>query len=81
MDLSAGLVLPDPQTQDYAYIESASGKFRAESLSQHRFLTLDDARMKTAEWRRDYDEIRRHSAVPDKPPVSRINASGASGPL
>ena len=33
-----------------AYIESFNGKFRAECLNQHCFLTLDDARQKMGEW-------------------------------
>jgi putative transposase len=66
---------------DNAYIESFNGKSRAECLNQHWFLTLDDARMKMEEWRRDYNEVRPHSAIGNKPPISLMNASGASGPL
>lgn len=65
---------------DNAYIESFNGKFRAECLNQHWFLTLDDARQKMEEWRRDYNEVRPHSAIGNKPPISLMNASGASGP-
>ena len=65
---------------DNAYIESFNGKFRAECLNPHWFLTLDDARQKMEEWRRDYNEVRPHSAIGNMPPISLINASGASGP-
>ena len=65
---------------DNAYIESFNGKFRAECLNQHWFLTLDDARQKMEEWRRDYNEVRPHSAIGNMPPISLMNASGASGP-
>ena len=65
---------------DNSYIESFNGKFRAECLNQHRFLSLDDARQKMEEWRRDYNEVRPHSAIGNKPPISLMNASGASGP-
>ena len=65
---------------DKAYIESFNGKFRAECLNQHWFLSLDDARQKMEEWRRDYNEVRPHSAIGNKPPISRMNAYGASGP-
>jgi putative transposase len=63
-----------------AYIESFNGKFRAECLNQHWFLTLDDARKKMEEWRRDYNEVRPHSAIGNKPPITLMNTSGASGP-
>ena len=69
-----------PKPTDNAYIESFNGKFRAECLNQHWFLTLDDARRKMEEWRRDYNEVRPHSAIGNKPPISLMNASGASGP-
>ena len=65
---------------DNAYIESFNGKFRAECLNQHWFLTLDDARQKMEEWRRDYNQVRPHSASGNIPPISLMNASGASGP-
>jgi putative transposase len=65
---------------DNAYIESFNGKFRAECLNQHWFLTLDDARQKIDEWRRDYNEVRPHSAIGNKPLTSLMKASGASGP-
>ena len=65
---------------DNAYIESFNGKFRAECLNQHWFLTLDDARQKMEEWRIDYNEVRPHSAIGNKPPISLMIGSGASGP-
>lgn len=33
------------------------------------------------EWRRDYNEVRPHSAIGNKPPIVPMDASGASGPL
>lgn len=54
---------------DNAFIESFNGKFRAECLNAHWFLGLDDAREKLEAWRRDYNELRPHSAIGDKPPV------------
>lgn len=65
---------------DNAYIESFNGKFRAKCLNQHWFLTLDDARQKMEDWRRDYNEVRPHSAIGNKPPIALMNGSGASGP-
>lgn len=65
---------------DNAFIESFNGKFRAECLNAHWFMSLDDARQKMEEWRRDYNEVRPHSAIGNKPPISLINGSGASHP-
>jgi putative transposase len=42
---------------DNAFIESFNGKFRAECLNTHWFLSLDDARRKCEAWRRDLYEI------------------------
>ncbi len=41
---------------DNAFIESFNGKFRAECLNAHWFLSLDDARAKMEEWRRNFNE-------------------------
>jgi putative transposase len=41
---------------DNAFIESFNGKFRAECLNAHWFLTLEDAREKMEHWRRDLYE-------------------------
>lgn len=65
---------------DNAYIEPLNGKFRAECLNQHWFLTLDDARQKMEEWRRDYNEVRLYGAIGNTPLISLMNTSGASGP-
>jgi putative transposase len=46
----------------------------------HWFLTLDDARQKMEHWRRDYNEVRPHSAIGNKVPKSLLNGSGAAGP-
>ena len=65
---------------DNAFIESFNGKFRAECLNTHWFMSLDDARSKMEEWRKDYNEVRPHSAIGNKPPVSLTNGSMASSP-
>ncbi len=61
---------------DNAFIESFNGKFRAECLNTHWFMSLDDARTKMEDWRRDYNEVRPHSAIGNKPPISLMNGSG-----
>jgi hypothetical protein len=42
---------------DNSFIESFNGKFRTECLNTHWFLSLDDARQKMEDWRRDYNEV------------------------
>ena len=56
---------------DNSFIESFNGKFRSECLNNHWFMSLDDARQKMEDWRRDYNEIRPHSAIGNKPPYRR----------
>lgn len=60
---------------DNNFIESFNGKFRAEFLNTHLFMSLDDARTKMEAWRRDYNEVRPRSAIGDKPPISLLNGS------
>lgn len=62
---------------DNSYIESFNGKFRAECLNAHWFMSLDDARAKMEDWRRDYNEFRPHSAIGNKVPISLMNGSSA----
>jgi putative transposase len=70
---------PGKQT-DNAFIESFNGKFRAECLNAHWFMSLDDARRKCEAWRRDYNEERPHSAIGNKAPIELIDRSAALGP-
>jgi putative transposase len=77
---------------DNAFIESFNGKFRAECLNAHWFMSLDDARRKCEAWRRDYNEERahrsatksrsssstdqRHSARPDRATLEKAQHGG-----
>ena len=65
---------------DNAYIESFNGKFRAECLNANWFMSVDDAKEKCEAWRRDYNEVRPHSAIGNKPPVTLIERSAGNGP-
>ena len=62
---------------DNAFIESFNGKFRAECLNTHWFMNLDDAREKMEAWRRDYNEVRPHSAIGNNTPITLQNGSEA----
>ena len=61
---------------DNAFIESLNGKFRAECLNANWFLSLDEARRKCEAWRRDYNEVRPHSAIGNKVPIMLHRAAG-----
>ena len=65
---------------DNAFIESFNGRFRAECLNAHWFLTLDDAQQKLEDWRRYYNEERPHGAIGKKAPITLINRGGATNP-
>jgi putative transposase len=65
---------------DNAFIEAFNGRLRAECLNAHWFLSIEDARKKLEDWRRDYNEVRLHGAIGDKPPIELILREGSSGP-
>ena len=58
---------------------SLNGKFRAECLNANWFLSLDEARRKCEAWRRDYNEVRPHSAIGNKMPMELHPAPGNPG--
>ncbi len=60
--------------------KSFNGKFRSECLNTHWFVSLDDARQKMEDWRRDYNEVRPHSAIGHQAPISLLNGSSAPPP-
>ncbi|GAB5511083.1 MAG: hypothetical protein Rhims3KO_24840 [Hyphomicrobiales bacterium] len=60
---------------DNAFIESFNGSLRSECLNAHWFMNLDDAKQKLEAWRRDYNTVRPHSAIDNKPPISLLNCS------
>jgi len=61
------------RSTDNAFIEAFNGRFRAECLNAHWFLTLADAAEKLEAWRRDYNEVRPHGAIGNKPPIALMN--------
>ena len=65
---------------DNAYIEAFNGRFRAECLNAHWFLTLADAAEKLEAWRRDYNEVRPHGAIGNKPPIALMKPGDAASP-
>ena len=65
---------------DSAFAEAFNSRVRAECLNAHWFMSLEDAREKCEAWRRDYNEVRPHSAIGNKPPIALIGRSAADGP-
>ena len=51
------------------YVESFNGKLRDELLNREVFYTLDEVRVLTEMWRKEYNHIRPHSALGYRPPV------------
>lgn len=63
---------------DNAYIESFNARVRAECLNQSWFMDLDDARRKVEDWRVEYNEVRPHSAIGDRPPIALFRQASGS---
>jgi putative transposase len=68
---------PGKPTDD-AFAKSFNARVRGECLSQPWFMDLDDARRKLEDWRLEYNGVRPHGAIGDRPSMSLINP--ASGP-
>jgi len=65
---------------DNAFIEAFNGRFRAECLNTHWFLSLADAQEKVETWRKYYNEERPHGAIGNRPPILLHNHVGATSP-
>jgi len=51
------------------YVESFNGKFRDECLNGEIFYTLMEAKVLIERWRREYNQVRPHSALGYRPPA------------
>jgi putative transposase len=51
------------------YVESFNGKMRDELLDREIFYSVREARYLVEQWRREYNQIRPHSALSYKPPA------------
>jgi putative transposase len=51
------------------YIESFNGKLRDELLDREIFTTLHEAKVLIGQWRKEYNQIRPHSALRYQPPA------------
>ena len=66
-----------PPLDQFLSLLTFNGRFRAECLNQHWFLTLADAAEKLEASRRYYNEERPHGAIGNKVPIM-LTQSGAS---
>ena len=65
---------------DNAFIEAFNGRFRAECLNAHWFMSLEDARQKMEAWRRYHNEERPHGAIGQKAPITLLAHDGTLSP-
>ncbi len=65
---------------DNGFIEAFNSKLRAECLNAHWFPSPADAREKLETWRRDYNDVRPHSAIAYKVPSALHNPGGVASP-
>ena len=64
---------PGKPTQN-AQIESLNGKIRDELLNVHSFVTIFEARRRADDWKKDYNEVRPHSALGYRTPMEFADA-------
>ena len=60
------------------YIESFNGKMRDELLNREIFTTLTETKVLINQWRREYNQIRPHSAKNYRPPAPEAVLVGAT---
>ena len=65
---------------DNAFVEASNGRFRAECLNAHWFLTLADAAEKLEAWRRYYNEERPHGAIGNKVLITLTKSGSVTSP-
>jgi transposase InsO family protein len=54
------------------YIESFNGKLRDELLNREIFTTLTEAKILIEQWRKEYNQVRPHSALGYRPPAPEV---------
>jgi putative transposase len=55
---------------DNPFIEAFNGRLRQECLDQYWFFSVEEARARVEEWRRDYNTIRPHTALGNHTPAA-----------
>jgi putative transposase len=68
--LGVGTLFIEPGSPwENGYIESFNGKLRDELLNREIFTTMEEARVLIEQWRREYNQVRPHSALGYRPPA------------
>jgi transposase InsO family protein len=60
------------------YVESFNGKLRDELLNREIFTTLEEARVLIGQWRKEYNQVRPHSALGYRPPAPEAILAGVT---
>jgi putative transposase len=68
MDVKTLFIEPGSPREN-GYIESFNGKVRDELLDREIFTTLEEAKVLIEQWRREYNQVRPHSALGYQPPA------------
>jgi len=69
-DLEVNALFIEPGSPwENGYIESFNGKLRDELLNREIFTTLIEAKILIEEWRKEYNQVRPHSALDYRPPA------------
>ena len=82
-ELGASTLFIDPGSPwENGYAESFNGKMRDELLNREIFYSMDEARVLIEGWRREYNQVRPHSALSYRPPAPEaIQLSALVAPL
>ena len=76
-DLGVKTLYIDPGSAlENGYMGSFNGKLRDELLNLEIFTTLFEAQVLIENWRKDYNQIRPHSAVGYRPPAPEVIIPG-----
>jgi putative transposase len=70
-DMKLDFIRPGKPVEN-AFIESFNGKLKDECLNTEIFFTIDAARQKLEQWRKDYNEHRPQSALGGLPPMEHL---------
>ncbi|UCG83489.1 MAG: transposase, partial [Dehalococcoidia bacterium] len=71
--LGVGTLFIEPGSPwENGYIESFNGKMRDELLNREVFYTLTEAEILIEQWRKEYNQIRPHSALQYRPPAPEV---------
>jgi len=63
---------------DNGYVETFNGSLRDECLNVHWFESISEAKAIVEAWRRDYNEVRPHSALMDLAPAEFVRQARVS---